>query len=1005
MSKITKKSGTYWKSLNDLAQNEAYIKYADNEFAEGAEQAPSATSRRNFLQIMGASVAMAGLAACRRPVEKIIPFVNQPENMVPGIPIYYATAMPFAGSGIGLLVETNEGRPVKVEGNPDHPSSMGATNRFHQGATLNMYDPDRSRNVLHNGEKSSYADFVTFCNEHFSVARKVAFITEDYASPSFQRLKAESNRRFEQIVWVTYEPVNQENIHQGNEKAFNVKSRTVLSVDRAKVIVSLGDDILDSPFNGLKYARDFAKARAVDNKETPARLYVAEANYSITGSMADHRFRVKNSDMTNLLLAIASKLSGLNGLSQFASAQTSFTNEAWVNAVANDLMSNKGASLLTLGAQYSADAHAVVTAINIALENSGKTVTYVKTPFLNENRGAKALAGLVKEIRKGNFDTVVILGSNPVYTAPKSLELEAALRDVTTIQVSNFVDETTAVSSWHINEASFLESWGDVYSYTGDMSIIQPMIQPLFDGKSPLEVANLIVTGNDEKGSDIVKKSWAGVFRSNFDKNWQQVLHDGIYPNTFEVLSPTIRSFRSSLTVSKPFEFEISFINDSKVHDGRFANNGWLQELPDPMTKITWDNVGMVSLKTAEKLGVFSQINKTGEGEADLVEIKTDAGTLEIPIWVVPGHADDSITISLGYGRNNIGRIADGVGFNAYNLISEDAPNFAQVKLYTKVGKRYPIACTQDHHSMEGRPLVREADITEYRANPTFAPDAVKVPGDKLDGKGKSWANPETNETPLNLFTALDFPDYQPQWGMTIDLNSCIGCGVCTIACQSENNIPLVGKDEVRRGREISWIRTDRYFNGDFENPQVVHQPMACQHCEAAPCEQVCPVAATVHSDDGLNQMTYNRCVGTRYCANNCPFKVRRFNFFNYPKEFLTTGNDPEIIQMAMNPEVTVRFRGVMEKCTFCVQRINRAKIDIKNKTGISEKPLDGTVKTACQQACPTNAIQFGDLTDAKSVVVQEKRKDRNYLLLEELNIRPRTSYLAKIRNYNNDLA
>lgn len=997
MAELTKqKKGTYWKSLNDLAQNEAYQKYVENEFPEGASEPPSTTSRRTFLELMGASVAMAGLAACRRPVEKIVPFVKQPENMVPGIPVYYASAMPMAGAVTGLLVESNEGRPTKIEGNPDHPASLGATNRYHQAATLDLFDPDRSRNIVHNGKKASWADFVSFAKEHFNVDRKVAFIVEDSASPSLQRLKKDASSKFENVVWVTYEPFMEENRHLGNEQVLGKRARSVYHLDKAKCVVSLDDDFLESPSYGVRYARDFAQSRNVDEGKSPSRLYVAEANYSVTGSMADHRLRVKPSQVEGVLSAIAGLLSDVSGLSQFNTYSNEFSQKDWVKRAASDLKAHAGSSLLALGANHSADAHAVAAAINIALGNQGKTISFHDVPFLSENRGTAALKGLVEQIKNGRFETVVLLGTNPVFTAPADLEMVEVLKAVTSIHVSPYMDETSSICNWHINAAHFLESWGDGWSYAGDKSIIQPLVQPLFDGKSYLEVANLIIHGADEKGQDIVKSTWKSEFSGSFQNSWKTVLHDGVKKDQFKSITGNLRRFKSKFVWKASNDtYELNLSKDPKLFDGRFSNNGWLQELPDPITKVTWDNVALVSVATAQKLDVFSQVGVTGEGEADLVEITTRDGLKQkAAVWVVPGHADDVITFYAGNGRSKAGRVGDNTGFNAYALSSVSNPVFSGITGIHKLGERYPVACTQDHHSMEGRPLVREADYEEYKANPSFAATMVKVPGPK-----------EAENDPFDLFSQQTFPDYEPQWGMTIDLNSCIGCGVCTIACQSENNIPVVGKDQVRRGREMHWIRTDRYFSGDLDNPEIVHQPIACQHCEMAPCEQVCPVAATVHSDDGLNQMTYNRCIGTRYCANNCPFKVRRFNFFNYPKEYLTTGNDPEIIQMAMNPEVTVRFRGVMEKCTFCVQRINRAKIDTKNKTGKSVKPEDGAVKTACQQACPTNAISFGDLTDKKSVVSTKKKNDRNYLLLEELNIRPRNSYLARIRNYNKEMA
>ncbi len=567
------------------------------------------------------------------------------------------------------------------------------------------------------------------------------------------------------------------------------------------------------------------------------------------------------------------------------------------------------------------------------------------------------------------------------------------------------------MSNWHVNRAHYLESWGDGYSYSGARSIIQPQIEPLFSGISEIEFLNAVVNGTQTKGYQLVQETWRSYYRSNFQSRWNKILHDGIdseghftavMPNIASNFSGMARQFVSGDDSADGMELVIR--PDSKLFDGRYANNGWLQELPDPMTKITWDNVALMSPATAEKLGV--EAAGLGKAEVEVVSITVNGNTVEIPAWVQPGHADDSITITVGYGREGIGRVANQTGVDTYPLRTSTSMLYATDITVENTGRTYEIACTQDHSSMEGRSLLRHATLEEYKEEPDFS-QYDKAYDAELPGE--AFAAEKGSDQPLSIFDAIDeqeYPDEQPQWGMTIDLNSCIGCGTCTIACQAENNIPVIGKREVSNGREMHWIRNDRYFEGDKDNPKALHQPVPCMHCELAPCEQVCPVAATTHSDDGMNQMTYNRCIGTRYCANNCPYKVRRFNFFNYTKEFLTDGNDPEVIQMAMNPDVTVRFRGVMEKCTYCVQRVNRAKIQKEIETdGASIKPDDGSVKTACQQACPSDAIYFGDLTDRESKVSQTKMNNRNYLLLEELNTRPRTSYLAKLRNPNPKLA
>ncbi len=999
---------TYWRSLNELAKNEEYKKFAEREFPENATELTDGVSRRNFLQIMGASVALAGLASCRKPVQKILPYTRQPEHMVPGIPLYYASAVPFRGNLSGIVIETNEGRPTKIEGNDLHPDSKGRTNIRHQAAILDLYDQDRSRKVRHNGSDDSWNGFIDFCNEHFAnTDQRIAFISEANSSPTLRHLRDQAMSRFPNARWVTYETYNEESLYSGIQMAFGRRLRPHYNYEKARLTLALDDDFMQESDNNVRYIGDFAKSRALSSPDDePSRLYVAESNYTLTGSNADHRLRIQSSELPRFLYTLAAELSErIDGLEAYAGFTNEFRGHSWISVLVEELLSNRGSSIVTAGAEHDAGVHATVAAINLALGNVGETVDYLEVPHLEQTNQNEAFRDLTIDMRAGNIDTVVIVGTNPVFTAPADLQFESALSQVpVTIHLSHHYDETSRLCSWHINRAHFLETWGDGYSYTGVPSVIQPMIQPLFGGKSEVEFLQAVVHAEHVEGHNLIKDTWRGILPAPFESSWDQVLHDGLQKNpVFPVSEITpVPDLSTEITrfTGKPVEvpadaIELVIKPDPKLHDGRFANNGWLQELPDAMTKITWDNVALLSPNTAERIGIPAT-RTFGEPRQQVIRITSGTGEqTEIAAWVLPGHADNSITIYTGYGRQQAGRVADRVGVNTYNLRTSENRLFRRNVSVEDAGRTYEIASTQDHHSLEGRPHVQDADLDEYRENPAFAQDAVYVPGLKGD-----------REHPVQLFADTHYPDHEPQWGMTIDLNSCIGCGVCTIACQAENNIPVIGKREVKRGREMHWIRTDRYFSGDErENPKVMHQPVPCMHCENAPCEQVCPVAATTHSDDGLNQMTYNRCIGTRYCANNCPFKVRRFNFFNYSSEYLTTGDDPEIIQMAMNPDVTVRFRGVMEKCSYCVQRISRAKIETKNETGNSIKPPDGTVITACQQACPANAISFGDISDQSSTVSLEKAKDRNYMMLEEMNIRPRTSYLAKIRNPNKEFS
>ncbi|MGM0588245.1 MAG: TAT-variant-translocated molybdopterin oxidoreductase [Bacteroidota bacterium] len=1015
----TAHNSTYWKSLNELAQNEEYKKFVEREFPENATELTDKVSRRGFLRIMGASIALAGFAACRRPVQKILPYTKQPEDMIQGEAMFYASAMPFQDVLTGLVVETHEGRPTKIEGNKEHSGSLGSTSLYEQAAVLGLYDPDRSQSVLKDGSKASWSDFSSFSAQHFAnTDRNILFISEASSSPTYNRIKEQALRRFGNADWVTYEPFSEDNALEGVRLATGRRARTYYHIDKANVMVALDDDFMNPAENknNVEYIKQWSKARKVRSTDDGMiRLSVVESNFSLTGSNADNRLRLKSSEIETFIYALAAKLSSnVRGLEAFRSFSASFSGDTqrinnWIDQVAAELLAHRGESLLTVGRDHSPEAHAAVTAINMALNNDGSTVTYHDLPYKDDQNDREAFADAVSNLNDGQYDTVVLVGTNPVFTAAADLNFSESLSKAeTTIHLSEYVDETSSNVNWHVNRASFLESWGDGFSYNGTRSVIQPMIRPLFDGKSDIEFLNVIATGNDATGYNLVQETWKSYYRSGFNKRWRKILHDGVDTDghfrglNLSLRSRFDRSMQSALkaATSPSNGVEVVVRADSKVFDGRYANNGWLQELPEPMTKITWDNVALLSPKTAKDLGV-PEPTRLGEGEAPLIDLSVNGQKVTIPAWILPGHADNSITVTAGQGRSKAGRVGNDTGTNTFGLRTTSAPFYATGAKVSATGEMYEIACTQDHQSMEGRSLIREADLETYRENPDFATYEsaynAELPGKKL-------AHELGQEHPPALFDPAPYPDYEPQWGMSIDLNACIGCGSCTIACQAENNIPVIGKREVRRGREMHWIRTDRYFEGDSENPKAIHQPVPCMHCELAPCEQVCPVAATTHSEDGMNQMTYNRCIGTRYCANNCPYKVRRFNFFNYSKEYLTTGDDPDIIQMAMNPDVTVRFRGVMEKCTFCVQRVNKAKIEAKKETG-HPKPEDGAVETACQQACPTDAISFGDLMDKNSKVMADKSNERSYLLLEELNTRPRVSYMAKLRNPNQKLA
>lgn len=1011
------KSPNYWKSLGELAKNDEYEKFVEREFPENATELNDKVSRRSFLRVMGASIALAGFAACRRPVQKILPYTKMPEDVVPGDPMYYASAMPFQDALTGIVVENHEGRPGKIEGNEMHPASHGNTSIFGQAEILQMFDPDRSRYVRKDGERSSVSAFAEFCSEHFSNSdQNIAFVTESNSSHTYNRLKEQAMDKFSNAQWITYEPFGEDNALEGTNIAFGQRLRTFNKFNEANVIVSFDDDFLNpaADKNSVENTKRFTDGRKVESPEDGMnRFYAVESTFTITGSNADNRLRIKSGEIAHFIYALAAELSNsVSGLSAFSGVSNKFSDHEWIPVLAEELLENRGESILTVGREHSPELHATVAAMNAALGNAGQTVDYLEVPYIDGQSNRDAFIGLVDDLNSGDIDTVVMVGTNPAFTAPADLNFDDALSNANqVVHLSDYYDETSKLANWHINRAHFLEAWGDGFSFTGTRSIIQPQIEPLYSGISEIEFLSTILNGQKPKGYDLVQETWKSYFGSNFESQWKKALHDGLAgEETFATESVRIsnrfnRQARNFITDAESADgMELVIRPHSTVFDGRYANNGWLQELPEPMTKITWDNVALMSKKTADELGV--EAAGLGKSEVEMVSITVDGTTIELPAWVQPGHADDSITITVGYGREGIGRVANKTGTDTYPVRTTSNMHFASGISVEKTGEMYEVACTQDHNTMEGRSLLRYATLEEYRENPNFSSYEGAYDAEL---PGEAYAEEHGSENLLSIFDSYDeqeYPDNQPQWGMAIDLNACTGCGVCTIACTAENNIPVVGKREVSRGREMHWIRNDRYFDGDVNDPKAVHQPVPCMHCELAPCEQVCPVAATTHSEDGMNQMTYNRCIGTRYCANNCPYKVRRFNFFNYSKEFLTSGDDPEIIQMAMNPEVTVRFRGVMEKCTYCVQRVNRAKIERDIETdGKSQKPLDGAVETACQQACPADAIYFGDLTDPESEVVKTKKNNRNYLLLEELNTRPRTSYLAQIRNPNPKLA
>jgi molybdopterin-containing oxidoreductase family iron-sulfur binding subunit len=1099
-SRILEQNGKdYWRSVEEFADAPEFEEFIKHEYPAQAEEWEDGLSRRNFIKVMGASLAFAGLTGCViQPAEKIIPYVRQPEELVPGKPLFYATAMTLGGVATGLLAKSNEGRPTKIEGNPDHPGSLGATDTLAQASLLQMYDPDRSQQVLFRGNQSTWQNFMTQVRGAIDQNRAdggagIRFLTETITSPTLISQFKQIFTELPNAKLYQYEPLNKDNAASGAKMAFGSAAHIVYKFDQATRILSLDANFL-SGFN-VRYIKDFAKARTFsEEKKEINRLYMVETTVSTTGAKADHRLAVKPSQMPEIARAVAAAL-GVPG------ATSTYTENAqWINSMAKDLQANRGKSIVIAGGNQPPVVHALANAMNAALGNVGTTVTYTE-PFQPNADALQIdnLRQLVQEIDNGAVKMLVVLDANPVYNTPFDLKLNADRMNKIPLRIHSglYADETAELCHWHINAKHFLEMWSDTRAYDGTVTIVQPLIEPLYEGKSMHEVVQVFARENyDQKDYDIVKNFWqkqgfaggapkavamaadtnvntsgtvpaissmtvagsastsntsqsstnsnssttnsstanlqpaqtaniaqnagsggqttntaqvtnasAGASK-NFDDMWRKIVHDGFIPNSAAApKSVSVNAgFLAQDTPAMPNNgaLEISILPDPSIYDGRFSNNGWLQELPKPITKTTWDNIALVSPKTAERLEL--NVNRDAKQQAggaegasfieakggnlfsDVVTLSCNGAEIQngVPVWVTPGQPDDVITIFTGYGRTKAGRIGTGLGYNAYEVCKSDAPSFGTGNL-SKRGAQVTIASTQTHFNMEGRDILRVWDLEEFEKNPE--------------------ANHQHNEYDKSMYSESKYENGEFQqhynenhrWGMTIDLNNCVGCSACVIACQSENNIPVVGKEQVERSREMHWMRVDAYYSGDdLNSPDTLSfQPVLCQQCEQAPCETVCPVHATVHSAEGLNDMVYNRCIGTRYCSNNCPYKVRRFNFLLYQDW------DTPQYKLMRNPEVTVRSRGVMEKCTYCTQRIASARIEAQKD---SRKVRDGEVQTACQTVCPADAIVFGDLNDQNSQVAKLKKDHRNYILLNELNTQPRTTYLAGLKNQNKEM-
>ena len=1048
----------YWRSLDELAATPGFKAALGKEFPEGASNLEG-VDRRQFMKIMAASFALGGvgLAGCRRPEENILPFGKSVEGAVPGLPLYYATAMPMRSWAIPLLAETHQGRPTKLEGNPTYAPHGGASTLLAQASILDLYDPDRATAHTQGG-KPVDAEAVKALLASIGKAHQptqgagLAFLADASSSPTRARLTRNLHAQFPRALWAEYEPVSDEPPAAVARAIFGANVKPIYRFARAKRIVSIDADFLQSEAGSLAYARDFAKGRRVKSKDDSMnRLYVAESGLTITGSMADHRLRLASGHMMAFAAALAQQVTG--DASYAKAAEGLAVRAEWIAECAADLVANKGECVVLAGSHLPEGVHAIAYALNEFLGNVGKTVDFI----FNTRPNTIGIAGLAAAIAKGTVKTLVILGGNPVYNAPVDLDWATLQKSVPeVVRYGYYEDETSELAGTHIAAAHYLESWGDARTADGTVVPIQPMIVPLFGGLTQNEVlASIALLPGSDPHKLVFETITAGA-GVNAEKLFDRFLHDGLLEGT--TFRPArVRYNPAALTGylgSAPAlpavavgSIEVRFVADARVDDGRFINNGWLQECPDPITKISWDNAILISPRLAKELGIDSPADglrqvarkdlaafDKGRENAHIIQLTIGSRKIEGPAHIQPGLANYTVIVPLGYGRSKTGRVGEGTGFNAYLARESGSLHIVSGARIFVTDRKMFLADSQWHWSMEGRDLVREGNLAEYQENPGFAKEVgleAESPPAVLDPKlaamspaERASAIPRGN----SLYKTPSF-DGVHQWGMSIDLNTCIGCNACVVACQAENNVPIVGKEQVLRGRIMHWIRLDRYYSdgkadaGAFggegnseipEDPQISMQPIACMQCELAPCETVCPVNATVHDDEGLNVMAYNRCIGTRYCANNCPYKVRRFNFFDWNMRQLDSlymgplgpQGMPELVQMVKNPEVTIRMRGVMEKCTYCVQRIERGKIEWKVKTAQAGHPgdvavPDGTIRTACQQACPVEAIVFGNILDPQSEVSLAKAREQDYALLGYLNIRPRTTYLARIRNPN----
>jgi molybdopterin-containing oxidoreductase family iron-sulfur binding subunit len=1031
-----KQGKEYWRSLEELAATEEFEELLHREFPRQAGEWDDEPSRRTFLKVMGASLALAGLSGCvYQPPESIVPYVRQPEEMVPGRPLYFATAMPHPKGATPLLVRSNEGRPTHIQGNDQHPACLGANDVFSVASLLTLYDPDRAQTVKYRGE--SERTYTAFLGEMRSAldglktrqGAGLRFLTETVTSPAQAALLKQILTALPQARWHQYEPVGALGATAGARLAFGEPVNTVYRFDRADRVVALDSDFLAALPGDIRHARDFIeRRRLLEGKTEMNRLYAIETTLTNTGAKADHRLAVKPSELAPFAQALAAAV----GASGASTPTGSVRHAEHIAAIAKDLQAARGRSIVIAGDYAPPAVHALAHAMNAALGNVGQTVVYTDPlEFYPNDRAVdptEDLRALVNDIDAGAVEMLIIVGGNPVYNAPAEFQFREKLRGLftqrkLTAHLGVFFNETSELCFWHVPQTHYLEAWGDTRAYDGTVSIIQPLIAPLYRGRSALEFLAGFTDTPEKSGYDILRDYWRtqAQMGGDFERAWRRAVHDGFIPGTSaKERTVAVRGDWAAQPAAAALQpggsgsFELVFRPDPCVYDGRYANNSWLQELPKPITKLCWDNAALLSPATARRLLQIDRQEDVAtykgiEYMAPVVNITYRGQTVAAPIFVLPGQPDDVVTLHLGYGRTRSGRVGSTtetttVGFNAYQLRFADAPWYATGAQVAATGNTYQLVGTQLHFNMEGRDLVRSETLADYLAGRSDT-QSEHVEGGEGGREGPAGhgaegagVGKEVHKEPAQdetLYYNYDYVGYK--WGMAIDTSACVGCNSCVIACQSENNIPVVGKEQVARRRHMHWLRIDAYFKGLAENPDGVYfQPVPCMHCESAPCEPVCPVNATVHDAEGTNNMVYNRCVGTRYCSNNCPYKVRRFNFLLYQD-----WNTPSL-KLMRNPEVTVRSRGVMEKCTYCIQRIQNGKIESEKENG--RRIRDGEIQTACQVACPTNAIVFGDLNDRGSEVAKWQHDRRNYSLLAELNTRPRTTYLSALRNPNPDI-